>query len=837
PATGFPSSYTDGNGLSLQPCLDGLPICSTTAAGLLAADGSGEGFYFVANASLNDAAVSFRYHSALEGAWFAPPDPTGAVNNRQTFARTQISVPKGGLVPNAAYTVTDPWGSIVCTADANGFLLNTAKGCRTQTTAVAGNFTNALGGRIGPFLTWDTFGQAAGGPPAGYIGDFVTPHVVTGSPTGFNKVRIQGPGLTSSCAGAAGPIASCVETDLFTIQGKVQPGASAAISSSSLDFGNVPATPPVTKSVTYSNTSTDGTSVNITAIAPSAGTSADYGVGGTCTVGLLAPGASCTVSVTYTPTGVSPDTGSVVVSSDTPTIGDRTITLTGKSVGIPFIETPAPPAALVFGNQSQGTTSPENIVVVGNTGVANLTLVSRALLGTGAGHFSLVGTTNTCGTIGADPGAGCETGVAFAPTTPGLKNATLRLTFSDGSVLDVPLTGSGVAAVAPDAPTSVTATAGNAAASVAWTAPVNTGTSAITGYTVQAFDGATAVGTPLSVAATAVSATVSGLTNGTTYTLQVRAVSAVGASPAGVSNAVVPIAPAPPGTPTGVTATAGNATVSVTWTAPVDTGTSAITGYTVQAFDGATVAGTPLSVVATARSATVSGLTNGTSYTVHVTAVNAVGASPAGVSNAVTPQAPPLPGTPTGVTATRGNASATVRWVAPTTGGAVTGYQVKVSTGGVQVGALRAAASTARSLVITGLRNGTTYSLQVRAVSAGGAGAFSAAASVRPLTTPRAPVIGTATPGVAGGTITARATWAAPASNGGTAITGYRVRALRMSSTGAVLGTTTSAVQPSTARALTMTLPVLGQYRFTVQAVNAVGSGALSARSNLVAGR
>ncbi|GAB3872008.1 fibronectin type III domain-containing protein [Terrabacter terrigena] len=739
PATGFPSSYTDGNGLSLQPCLDGLPICSTTTAGLLASDGSGEGFYFVADASLGDGTVAFKYHSALEGAWFAPPDPTGAVDNRQTFARIQIAVPKGGLVPNATYTVTDPWGTVVCTADAGGFLLNAAKGCRIQTTAVAGNFTNALGGRVGPFLTWDTFGQAVGAPPAGYIGDFATPHAVTGSPTGFNKVRIQGPGLTSTCAGAAGPIASCTETDQFVVQGKVQPGASAAISASSLDFGNVAATPPVTKTVTYTNTSTDGTSVNITSVALAAGSSTDYSLGGTCAIGLVAPGASCTVAVTYTPTGASPDTGSVVVSSDTPTIGDRTITLTGKSVGVPFVETPAPPAALAFGNQSTGTSSPENVVVVGNSGVANVGLSSRTLTGTGAAHFSLVGTTNTCAT-GAAPGGGCETGVVFAPTTNGAKTANLQLTFSDGSVLNVPLTGTGLAATAPGAPTAVTATAGNGAASVTWTAPASPGTSAITGYTVQAFNGVTAVGTPLSVAATARAATVAGLANGTSYTVQVKAVSAVGASPAGVSNAVVPTAPTPPGTPTGVTAA-------------------------------------------------------------------------------------------------RGNASATVHWVAPATGAAVTGYQVRISAGGVQVGALRAAAASARSLVVTGLTNGTTYTVQVRATSAGGAGAYSPAVSVRPLTTPSAPVIGTAASGVAGGTITARAAWSAPTSNGGTAVTGYRVRALRMSSTGTVLSTTLSAVQPATARALTMTLPAVGSYRFTVQASNAVGAGALSARSNLVAGR
>ena len=741
PATGFPSSYTDGNGLSLQQCLDGLPICSATPSTLLAADGSGEGFYFVADASLTDAAISVKYHTGLEGAWFAAPDPTGAVNNRETFVRTQVAVAKGGLVPNAKYTVDDPWGTIVCTADANGFLLNSAKGCRTQTAAIAGDFTSALGGRVGPFLTWDTFGQAAGAPPAGYIGDFATPHAVTGSPTGFNKVRMQGPGLTSTCAGPAGAIANCVETDLFLIQGKVQPGASAAISASSLAFGNVAASPPTSRSFTYTNTSTDGTSVNVTSVALSAGSSADYSLGGTCVTGLLAPGSSCTVDVTYAPTGASPDSGSVVVSSDTPTIGDRTVTLSGTSVGVPFVETPAPPAALAFANQTTGTSSPEDVIVVGNRGVADVSLTSRTLTGTGAAQFSLVGTTNTCATTGAAPAGGCETGVVFAPTTNGAKTANLQMTFSDGSVLNVPLTGTGVAPAAA------------------------------------------------------------------------------------------------PGAPTAVTATAGNATAGVTWTAPSSAGTSPITGYTVQAFNGAAAVGTPLAVAATTRSATVSGLANGTTYTVHVKAVNAIGAGAAGVSNAVAPKAPPLPGTPTSVTATRGNGSATVHWVAPTTGGAVTGYQVRVSTAGVQVGALRSAASTARSLVVTGLKNGTTYSVQVRALSAGGAGALSAAASVRPLTTPSAPVIGTASSGVAGGTITARAVWAAPASNGGTAVSGYRVRALRMSSTGAVLATTTSAVQPSTARALTMVLPVGGSYRFTVQAVNAVGSGALSARSNLVAGR
>ena len=97
-------------------------------------------------------------------------------------------------------------------------------------------------------------------------------------------------------------------------------------------------------------------------------------------------------------------------------------------------------------------------------------------------------------------------------------------------------------------------------------------------------------------------------------------------------------------------------------------------------------------------------------------------------------------------------------------------------------------------------------------------------------------MIGTAASGTAGGTVTATANWTAPASNGGSAVTGYLVRALQMSATGTVLATTTSAVQPASARQLTMTLPA-GNYRFTVQAKNKAGSGSQSARSNLVVAR
>src|SRR5215469_2656167 len=104
--------------------------------------------------------------------------------------------------------------------------------------------------------------------------------------------------------------------------------------------------------------------------------------------------------------------------------------------------------------------------------------------------------------------------------------------------------------------------------------------------------------------------------------------------------------PGVPGAPTGVTATAGNGSATVSWTAPSNNGGSTITKYTVTPFIGS-AAQTPVTVTGSppATSANVSGLTNGTSYTFTVTAANALGAGPASPpSNVVTPNGPTVPG-------------------------------------------------------------------------------------------------------------------------------------------------------------------------------------------------
>ena len=103
-------------------------------------------------------------------------------------------------------------------------------------------------------------------------------------------------------------------------------------------------------------------------------------------------------------------------------------------------------------------------------------------------------------------------------------------------------------------------------------------------------------------------------------------------------------------------------------------------------------------------------------------------------------------------------------------------------------------------------------------------------------TAPSAPVIGRATSGDPGGRATARARWAAPRADNGGQVTGYVVTALRLQSDGSVVSRRTFQVDRAGARALQMGLAA-GRYAFRVQAVNAFGTGTLSAPSNAVRAR
>jgi len=169
----------------------------------------------------------------------------------------------------------------------------------------------------------------------------------------------------------------------------------------------------------------------------------------------------------------------------------------------------------------------------------------------------------------------------------------------------------------PDAPISVSGTSGNGQSVVSFTAPVDNGGDPVDDYTVTASPGgATATGASSPI-------TVTGLTNGTSYTFTVVATNGVGSSQASqASSSVTPSTV--PDSPTIDSATAGNTEIAVAFSAPASNGGAAITGYTAKATPAV---GSTITATGTSSPITITGLTNGTAYNVALFATNIKGNS------------------------------------------------------------------------------------------------------------------------------------------------------------------------------------------------------------------
>ena len=371
------------------------------------------------------------------------------------------------------------------------------------------------------------------------------------------------------------------------------------------------------------------------------------------------------------------------------------------------------------------------------------------------------------------------------------------------------------AGAAPAAPASVKAAAGNATATLTWVTAVNKGSS-LTGYSIAVKSGSTLVKT-VTAAPAAAGITITGLTNGVAYTFVVTAQSAAGNTSALATVAVTPATV--PGAPTDVVATRGSKNATVTWTTPANGG-SAITGYTVTYTSELGVVKTK-TAAATANSVVVTSLVNGTEYTISVTAKNAKGTSPASSEVTVTPST--TPGGPATVTGVKGDTQVSLVWAVPTvTGGApITGYTVVVKSGTSEV---KRVTSTTNSLVVTGLTNGTAYTFAVFATNLVGNGTVKTSSAVTPSTTPGTVSTVSSVKGSAAGAATVTFSVLTTANTGGSVITGYTVKAYKVSD-GSFFKSVT--VKTGTAAFTGLTK---GTYNFTVTATNANGVGTATAK-------
>ena len=177
----------------------------------------------------------------------------------------------------------------------------------------------------------------------------------------------------------------------------------------------------------------------------------------------------------------------------------------------------------------------------------------------------------------------------------------------------------------------------------------------------------------------------------------------------------------PPGRPAApsVSSVAGSTTsLSVTWTAPSNTG-PAIDNYDLEYRQGTSGSWTNGPQDVSGTSATIGSLTAGTSYQVQVLATNAEGDSPWSPSGSGQTGALGAPDVPQSLSATPGNRQVMLSWVQPSGGAEVTHYEYEQDVSGTWI----STGSTATDYTVRNLTNGQTYTFKVRAVNSDGAGA------------------------------------------------------------------------------------------------------------------
>lgn len=229
--------------------------------------------------------------------------------------------------------------------------------------------------------------------------------------------------------------------------------------------------------------------------------------------------------------------------------------------------------------------------------------------------------------------------------------------------------------------------------------------------------------------------TSSGVIDGAPDTLGSSAVTVTATNAAGSAQQsfdwTITAAASAPDQVAGVSAIPGDAEIALSWGVPADNG-AALTDYLIERDEGAGFAALA-DGVSVATAFTDTGLSNGTTYTYRISAVNAEGTGPASAPVSATPiPAAVAPAQVTGLVAMPGDAQATLGWNAPADGGSpITDYLIERNDGtGFQTVADGVGAAT--GFTDTGLVNDTLYSYRVSAINAIGTGPASAVATVTP---------------------------------------------------------------------------------------------------------
>ncbi len=263
--------------------------------------------------------------------------------------------------------------------------------------------------------------------------------------------------------GATVQIATNAGTHTVTLNGVATATAppatpQIAFSPAALAFGQQTVGIATSGIVVVTNTGTAILTFGGTPVAVAGGDAANFAVVNGCTA-TLASGASCQVTVSFTPSAVGNRASSLVFTDNAPngTAGNTQIVpLSGIGVAAGTPTASVAPASVDFGDQQVGTIGGTVPVTLTNTGTANLifTVGTFTFVGPNSADFSPP-VANTCATggLGLVPGASCDITLRFSPplaATPGSRVATLQIASNAGTNT---VTLNGVATATPPPPT------------------------------------------------------------------------------------------------------------------------------------------------------------------------------------------------------------------------------------------------------------------------------------------------------------------------------------------------------------------------------------------------
>jgi fibronectin type 3 domain-containing protein len=365
---------------------------------------------------------------------------------------------------------------------------------------------------------------------------------------------------------------------------------------------------------------------------------------------------------------------------------------------------------------------------------------------------------------------------------------------------------------APTEPRSLSAVAGDSRVDLSWLPPLIVGGAPILNYRIYWGTDPRDLGTVKYVPGANCTAAITGLENGATYYLLVRAFNIVGE---GASTPIVNATPrGPPTAPVDIRCAPGDGHVALCWSLPRNDGGTPITGYTVLRGTGPDSLMT-LATVGMATSHDDVGLKNGNGYWYAVFATNALGRGPA--CDAVYAVALGLPAAPDVIVEVAGS-MVEVRWNPPSaTGGAdVTGYSLYRGLDPGSMSAIKQLAATSTLYHDADVELGVTYYYAVSATTAAGEGPSSTPQAATPFGSPGPP--GNAAATADEGLVTLA--WMPPSATGGKPIVGYR---LYRGTDPATLALLVDLDAVTTYRDRTVQLNVT--YHYAISAINERGEG------------